>query len=65
MESYFLWGRAYLAYTSTLLFFTEGSRGRNSNSRILKAGDDAEALAGTAYWLASRDFLNLISCFLN
>ena len=38
--------RVYLAYTSTLLFITEGSQDRNSSSRILEAGVDAEALEG-------------------
>jgi hypothetical protein len=35
----------YLAYTSTLLFITKGSQGRN-----LEAGVDAEARLGAVYW---------------
>jgi hypothetical protein len=37
--------KASLAYTSTLLFITEGSQSRNSN-RILKAEAEAETIEG-------------------
>ena len=50
--------RVYLAYTSALLFITEGSQDRNSN----RAGTWRQELMqrpwkGAAYWLAQPAFL--------
>ena len=55
-------GRVYLAYTSILLFITEGSQDRNSN----KAGTWRQELMqrpwkGAAYWLAPHGLLSLLS----
>jgi hypothetical protein len=36
--------RVYSVYTSTLLFTTKGSQDRNSQSRNLEVGVDAEAM---------------------
>lgn len=36
--------RVYLAYTSALLFITEGSQDRTSNGTIPEAGADAGAM---------------------
>ena len=42
--------KVYLAYTSMLLFITEGSWDRNpSRAKNLEAGVDGEAMEGAAY----------------
>ena len=54
--------RAYLAYTSTSLFITQGRQDKNSKQgRTLEAGADAEAMEGGVYWLASHCLLSLLS----
>jgi hypothetical protein len=54
--------RVYSAYISTLLLITKGSQDRNShNGRNLEAGLDAEAMEGTAYWIASPCLFRLLS----
>ena len=46
-------------YPSTVLFITEGSQDRNSKSKNLLAGADAEAME--EYWLAPHGLLSLLS----
>ena len=53
--------RVYVAYTSALLFITEGSQDRNSN----RAGTWRQELMqrswrNAAYWLAHHDLLKLL-----
>jgi hypothetical protein len=54
--------RVYSAYTSTLLFITKGSQGRNS----YRAGTWKQKLMqkpwrGATYWIASPGLLGLLS----
>jgi hypothetical protein len=49
--------RVYSAYTSTLLFITEGRTGTEAGQ---EAGADAEAM-DVPYWLASPGLLSLLS----
>jgi hypothetical protein len=48
--------KVYSVYSSTLLFSTKESQGRN-----LEAGADAEAMDGAAYCLASPGLFSLMS----
>jgi hypothetical protein len=44
--------RAYLTYTFTVQFITEGSQDRGLN---LEAGADVEAMESAPFWLAQPD----------
>jgi hypothetical protein len=54
--------RVCLAYTSTLLFITEGSQDRTSNrAGMLRQELMQRPWRNAAYWLASYGLLNLLS----
>jgi hypothetical protein len=56
------WREKDLAYTSTLLFIIEGSRGRNTSScRTWRQELTQKAWRDAAYWLAPHGLLSLIS----
>ena len=54
--------RVYSVYPTILLFIIEGNQDRNStNSRILEAGADAEAMKECCLLACSPDLLSLLS----